>query len=362
MLRVALLLTLAFSTQLLAAPREVRTLTELVGHSDLIVSGEVIDVEVAGNVVSLRLLPRRLLKGELDTQTVHAYVVTNPGTLSDTARDALRGKFALLFLNYDREQERWRLNSDGHILLPHHMILAAEDPGKLMEEESAGTPLQRVIMEVASFYAKGPSHSALTLLIPLSWQRVEPELTESVFRAFLSSEIPEVQETGLSGLANVGSPAAVMAISERMSALSKPRVEALLAMLARSYTAVGDDALNLLIGWLGTDRVEFRSGAAGVLARLRHPVAVVALGRALFDSEFEVRWRAIGGLAVFANNIDIASGVPEGNSWKWRTDDTMKHSVFDRQLVQTNESLYLGFWRGWWTEHEQQVTSLVGGQ
>jgi hypothetical protein len=352
---------LAFGVQLIAAPKEVQSLTQMTAESELIVGGEVIDVEISDDVINLRVLPRRVLKGPLDTQTIQAYLVADPPIPTDSARDAIQGKFVLLFLNYDSDQAKWRLHGEK-LLVPHELILAADAPDRLIADTVGTTPLQRVILEVASFYAHEPSRASFVLLFPLAWRRVERELAESVFHALHASGNPEIARTGLSGLAHLGSPEAVRAISGRIGATDEPDFGRLFSVLERSNPRVDDDALRTLIKWAASDRPELRVGAVGILSQLRQPLAVVALGQALHDNEFEVRWRAIGGLAVFANNINVLNGVPEGDSWQWRTDETMKHCVYDRELVHSNEAFYLGFWRDWWAKYGAQIETLVGGE
>jgi hypothetical protein len=62
---------------------------------------------------------------------------------------------------------------------------------------------------------------------------------------------------------------------------------------------------------------------------------------------------------MFANSVPAESVSPAAGIRPFRTADTIKFSVFDRNLVRKDEVAYLTFWRQWWTQHEAQIQNLA---
>jgi hypothetical protein len=86
------------------------------------------------------------------------------------------------------------------------------------------------------------------------------------------------------------------------------------------------------------------------------------LGPALNDGDFEIRWRAIGGVSMFANNVPIGGAGPAAGDWPYRTENTLRLSVFDRNLVQKDEQHDLEFWRRWWDENRVAIANFVAAE
>ena len=76
------------------------------------------------------------------------------------------------------------------------------------------------------------------------------------------------------------------------------------------------------------------------------------LARLLDSPDATLRTCAIGGLAMFANNVPIGSHEPAAGDWAWRTDDTIAHSAMDQGVISNNAAYYIGFWKSWWAANQ----------
>ncbi|MDA1315788.1 MAG: HEAT repeat domain-containing protein, partial [Acidobacteria bacterium] len=139
------------------------------------------------------------------------------------------------------------------------------------------------------------------------------------------------------------------------------QVDGVFSQLERVYASTDPKGVEILARWLqpgSPDHV--RAAAAAALSRIHTPSAVMVLGPALRDPDFQVRWRAIGGLANFANNIPIGGVGPSADPWPFRTDDTMRYLV-NSEEIRDKEDFYLDFWRAWWSENQGAVQALADG-
>ena len=98
--------------------------------------------------------------------------------------------------------------------------------------------------------------------------------------------------------------------------------------------------------------------AAAALAMIHTPEAVMVLGPALYDSDFQIRWRAIGGLGMFANNFPIGGVGPGPGPAPFLTEDTIRFSI-NSPDVKDKENQYLAFWKSWWSENREAVEKMT---
>jgi HEAT repeat protein len=97
-----------------------------------------------------------------------------------------------------------------------------------------------------------------------------------------------------------------------------------------------------------------RSAAAIALARMHTQTALPFLIALLDDADPQMRATGVGGIARFANNVDPTDNQPAAGEWKYRTDDTIRNSVADRQSIEGNPGI-IAFWKGWWTQHKSDL-------
>lgn len=62
----------------------------------------------------------------------------------------------------------------------------------------------------------------------------------------------------------------------------------------------------------------------------------------------------VGGLAMFANNVAPGEHHPKPGDWKYRTDETIRNSAMDEQVLRDNPGI-VSFWKGWWVAHRAEL-------
>lgn len=360
-----LAVTFIFAMNLPAPVEGVPSLIDLVKNSDVIVAGTCIEVEVIDGNAKLHIQPISIFKGELPVAVaVFSVPLVRYDSHSDI-RGALRGKDLILFGNAGAYPNEWSaVRTSVFSPLVNTLIVSPAGVQDFLPDLQAESPLQKTIKAVAAAHWRNPGHRTLELLIPLSWRRVETEFLEKIFEEYIASGDPGLMQTGLGGITMLGQPLAVFKTDEMLRTLPEKAAAEQVASLEMHYDSDSDDAdaLKIIMGWMQSDNPAVRAGAAGILARLRSPSCILLLGDALFDPEFEVRWRAIGGLSAFANHVPRKSMAPAPGPWALRTEDTIAHSVFSRDAVAAKESHYLDFWRDWWRENRAAVVSLASDQ
>jgi len=203
--------------------------------------------------------------------------------------------------------------------------------------------------------------STLPYLLPLAWSGVEPDVTAAAFRAIRRSG-PKGLISGTTGLVALGGVEGLESL-EGPEIQGRPELQHIVLEVERFYRSPSAKGTEILSRWLQSGQpVNKRHAAAGALARIHTPGAILALGIALNDSDFDMRWRAIGGLSMFANNVPVGGAGPAPGAWPFRTGDSARFSVFDKYLVQKDEQRYLAFWRRWWDENHSAISNLAAQQ
>lgn len=105
----------------------------------------------------------------------------------------------------------------------------------------------------------------------------------------------------------------------------------------------------------GAAPAQLRKASVRALARSHTAETLQHLARFLDDPDAELRALAVGGLAMFANNVragDLHQLVP--GPWEYRTSETLLNSAMDAKVIQDNPST-VGFWKSWWAEHRAEL-------
>jgi hypothetical protein len=251
------------------------------------------------------------------------------------------------------------LDGNETYLEQHLLTTDSTVPQRVIAKSDSDTPIQKVVKELATIQAYSDSSDALSYLMPLAWRGAEVETTRAVFRALLQSGTKSGLVHGMTGLVALGEQEGL----ERLdTALLQGRneVSTSLQLLERTYKSTDPRGVAILARWLDQGSpAAMRAAAAAALARIHTPEAILVLGPALQDTDFQTRWRAIGGLAMFANNVPIGGAGPAAGSWPFRNEDTVRFSVNSADLVARNEGYYLNFWRNWWSENRGAVAELT---
>lgn len=340
-----------------------QSIPDIVAESDLIVIGQVTGIEAAGDALDGRitLIPIEIVKGA---------DIGGPITLSYKGIEAGRGgsvsgrrvlAFAKRIPNTS-ELTLLPLVRGANTLLEQQLLFTATSPVRAAIEIKAGdTPLQKVIKALVTIQLNSNFANTLPYLLPLAWSRIEPELTAEAFRTIQRSSWPGGFVSGTVGLVALGDVEGLKGLDapETQGYRDFPRI---ISDVEHFYRSPAPEGVAILTRWLRGGDPNRRHAAAGALAHIHTPEAIMSLGPLLDDADFEVRWRAIGGLSMFANNVPIGGAGPANRDWAFRTDETVRFSVFDRNLVQKDERPYLAFWRRWWSENQTAVGRLAIAQ
>ncbi|MBM3737831.1 MAG: hypothetical protein FJW39_18780 [Acidobacteria bacterium] len=102
---------------------------------------------------------------------------------------------------------------------------------------------------------------------------------------------------------------------------------------------------------------QLRRAAAIAMARLHSRECLPHLARLMDDPDAELRALGVGGLAMFANNIQPGRNHPAPEPWPFRTDATMAHSAMSPEVIGRDPAKYLGFWKQWWRDNQAKAMS-----
>jgi len=99
-------------------------------------------------------------------------------------------------------------------------------------------------------------------------------------------------------------------------------------------------------------------GDVGALERVASDRETLRYLAGLLESpEPILRTLAVGGMAMFANNVPMNSHHPAPGDWPYRTEETIAHSAMDPNPIAGNESYYVGFWKNWWLQNKEALAA-----
>jgi hypothetical protein len=357
----SLLWVIGVSMAAVAAPVGQISIVEATKQAEVIVVGQIIriDAPVAGTG-QITLLPTSVLKGDVVAGPI---VIGFEGfTTFNLAK--LRTQRVLLFAKSAKDTQILRLlplRPGATAPLEFQVVasdLAVSVPPMLRVSESDST-LQRVVKEIGLSFVTSADSNADLHLTALASSKVEVELLTSIFQTAQQSLRAGNFAKGTRGLLKLGSILGMKGIDEA-TGTDRAQLGSSLDVLEANNRDKSDEAVSILARWLRGSRPAERRAAAGTLARIYTPEAILALGPLLSDTDFEVRWRVIGGLSLFANNALSVGGPPAPGAWPFRSESTIRYSVFDRDFLLANGELeYLQFWMKWWAEKRGAIEAMV---
>jgi hypothetical protein len=144
--------------------------------------------------------------------------------------------------------------------------------------------------------------------------------------------------------------------SDRANMLGTPQVAVLTDAIKTFYKTPDAAGVSVLVRWVdSTPYQTLREAAAAALARIHTQETLPSLAKLLNSPDLRLRVYAVGGLAMFANNVPIGSHEPGPQPWKYRTDETMLHSAMGAKAIAANESFYVDFWKQWWKDNSASL-------
>lgn len=351
---------MAASTVARGAVIAYRSIPDIVAESDLIVMALVASIEAPRGAFDGRitLIPLEILKGP----TVGSPIVLSFKGIGPGRSGSANGRQVLAFAKRAVNTSEFillPLVQGGDTVLEQQLLSTTASPARgAIELKAEDTPLQKVIKALVTIQLHSNSANTLPYLMPLAWGRTEPELTAEAFRILQRSSWPGGRINGTIGLVALGDIDGLKSLEalEIQGHRDLPRV---VSEVERFYRSPAPEGIVILSRWLRSGDPAKRHAAAGALARIHTPEAIMSLGPLLDDIDFEVRWRSIGGLSMFANNVPIGGAGPASGDWAFRSAETARFSVFDRNVVRQNERPYLEFWRRWWSDNQTAIGKLT---
>ena len=377
-----LLLLCLFATPSHSAIFSVRPLGDLVAEADLVAVGEIVEIHRGrgGNNSSYILfIADELLKGEPISGPL-SMRVEGLDSASEIGAEAMAqiergfiGKRSLIFatitgdgslsllpfVQYSGTDAR---SGDFMSSLTNYVLTtdqAASQP--LLEFQPGDDEFTKTVKELATIVAYSGETFAQHLLMPLAWDRAAGDVAEVAFEAMRASNKTTGIVKGTTGLMALGGVAGARALSEAWEqSETRELIAAQLGFLEDNYRSTDPEGIAILSKWLSPDTSpDLRAAAAGALARIHTAAATVELGDAfLSTSDFQVQWRAVGGLAMFANSVPIGGGGPDGESSRFSTAETMQNSAYDEEYTRARPNL-INFWKNWWVTNQQAIHELA---
>jgi hypothetical protein len=365
MQRVVVLLSAAFLAAGAAQSRPVgiRSMVGLLARSDLVVVGDLTTIEPGPSAGSgfVQILPSKYFKGSGEAN----FLRIGYEGMSPPFGTNLKGRRVMAFATDDANGGRRLVPMvDSSEIYLDECFLAIDPPlvQPLVAEDAKDTPIRKMIKELATIHASsGSDHSMAGFhLQSLAALGVEPKTLSAVFRAFAHSTARDGLTFGTRGLVALGGLEGLESLDSALASGHTELIE-VARHLEQSYKSTDPRGVAILAGWLAAaSPAALRPSAAAALARIHTAEAIVVLGPALEDPDFQVRWRAIGGLAMFANNVPLGGGgSPAAGPWPFLSEDTIRFSIYDENGTRKNENHYLDFWRGWWRENSAAVAKFA---
>lgn len=180
------------------------------------------------------------------------------------------------------------------------------------------------------------------------------------FARFAQSNVERIQALGLRALIAEGDLGALQRVASEQDKLMASSFGRAIAQDLRFYFRNAEPAAVRILGPLATSeniRQEVRIAAATALARVHTRESLQYLAGLLGSPDLMLRTLAVGGMAMFANNVPINSHHPVPGDWPYRTEETIAHSTMDPNTIARNESYYVGFWKNWWFQNKETLVT-----
>lgn len=129
---------------------------------------------------------------------------------------------------------------------------------------------------------------------------------------------------------------------------------ALIADEIQYYLTVTDSQVVAQLGRLAVSQASpapIRKASLTALARVHTKESLPYLAEFLDEPDPELRSLAVGGMAMFANNVPAGEHDPAAGTWQYRTEETLRYSAMDPTMVKNNPSS-VTFWKAWWAQNK----------
>lgn len=350
----------------------VKSIEGLLAESDVIVVGRIASVgpTIDDSVVELLLDPSDVVLGPVRPGLLSMiYPTSGFDGAAEYVRAELEGQRVLVFLRRDTDSGPMiplpSMNCSSPIGRPAEDFFVYPKVYEeiLLPPTSNDNSTQRLIKQLVALTGQAESEFAVRAggyLVELARNPGESLLTlRAAYRALMQSGNPSSYTVGLSGLVTIGDFVGLEALDVAIRSDRNINRDDLFQRMQSRFPDPDPRVVALLERWLDpaipTDQ---RIASSRTLLRLQTATAIVALSRALYDSELEVRWAAVRGLIPFANFGRTGRESPE-KDWPFPTRETHLNSISTPSLYVDEEATYLGFWKSWWEDNQDAVRALA---
>jgi len=361
-LSVATVVFASASSVCLGGPAAPATIDSLLADANAIVVAGVEGNVVNGTAVA-NLVVERVLKGELRPGSVVQLMWTGRPTVQPT-NWPLHKDTALFFLRRNASG-RWDIvpatNGDVDFDRLYFLLPAAPKPEEYRAGQGA-TIEEKVLLELAWAASVGwpADRGAVYDLVGVFRSRLNSPAAHRIFARFAQSNSERVRALGLRALIAVGDIGALERVAaEHEKLMAAPYGRGIVEEL-RFYFGTAEPVAVHVLGPLATTekaREDVRIAAATVLARIHTRESLPHLAKLMDSPSLMLRTLAVGGMAMFANNVPINSHHPAQGDWPYRTEETIAHSAMDPNVIERNESYYISFWKNWWLQNREALTA-----
>jgi hypothetical protein len=236
-------------------------------------------------------------------------------------------------------------------------VLTSDSKSKMSWQIPPASIHERVVAEVAKAADSTGGHPGGGS-IDFVWEyRSNPSpAMRRLFAEFSSSADRRLRMANLRASISAGDEQAFTQLEQVLE--SKNQAEFMpVAEEIRSHVTPTEPQKIVRLGQLAltpTAPAEFRKACLTALARSHTRDTLPFVAEFLENSDIELQALAVGGLAMFANNVPAGSHEPAAGPWEYRTEETIGYSAMDPAALQ-KDPMILAFWKSWWAEHRVEL-------
>jgi hypothetical protein len=359
---VGILITFStYSSGAIVAPR---TMANLLPDSEAIVTAVILDGSAAGLNTSVQIRVDRVLKGDVSLGSVLNLIWTKPLSWPPAVPFDLASKRGLFFLSR-KGAGAWQIvpAQTGNVDFSGTIYLLPPDQSR-PQDFTASSPddvAENILWELAWSIERGTFGAARTAgmdLVSCFRGLSSPGLTQAFVRLSKTASL-RLNVVGMRVSIASGDPGTLLRMEKDQNALaSQPDWRSVTDELRFRFASTDPTAVAILgrlvrsSGTLG----ELREASAYALSRVHTKEALPYLAELLESADLDLLTCAVGGLAMFANNIPIGSHHPAAGPWPFRTEETMMHSAMSPGVIASKRAYYVDFWKRWWAENRAALT------
>ena len=354
-----LIFSILGSTGLFAPGSAPQSIVNLTKDSEAIIIGAITQVAYANDTLTVTTRVERSIKGDLRQGSTHSVLWRN----ASRSRPHLvgpRSTRGLFFLKRD-SGGLWTLLPafTGYINDVRQLYYGFPVTSTAPASSNTLPTLDRVMAELlAAVEAGGLDPEGGIVDLPRIYRAAPSPAIRAMLVRFADHPSSELRMISLRALLAEGNVAALARVErEQVQLTSDFNGRTLVDDLAQQF-ANPDRAAIQILGRMATSETgtsPFREAAAKALARMHTKDSLPFLALLLDNASLPLKTFAVGGFAMFANNVPIGSHHPAPGDWPYRTDETIAHSAMSETAISTREAYYVGFWKSWWLQNRDQL-------